>query len=63
MSGSKIVLAIVLVLSTGCGTRTDLRTRDAAPFVDDDPWLKIDAGAARPDGGVRDALDARDSRG
>jgi len=62
-TGSKAALAIALLLATGCGSRTELRTRDAAPFVDEDPWLKIDAAtSARPDGGAPDALDARDGR-
>jgi hypothetical protein len=56
----KATLAISLLGLLGCGTRSDLRTKDAAPFVDDDIWLKIDAatGPVR-DGGAPDALDAR----
>ena len=51
----KLALAMVLLaLSAGaCGTRTNLGTADAAPFVDDDHWLKLDGGAdsgARRDG-------------
>jgi hypothetical protein len=60
MSGRKGLLAVSLFFILGCGTRTNLRTSDAARFVDDDPWLKIDAAAgAKPDGGVTDARDAR----
>jgi hypothetical protein len=56
-------LAFVLLLLAGCGTRTDLG-KDAGRFVDDDPWLKIDAAAPRGDAGVNDASDARlDGRG
>jgi hypothetical protein len=35
----------VLALLVGCGSRTTLSTRDASPFVDDDPFLKLDGGA------------------
>lgn len=61
---AKTLLVLSLLSLLGCGTRSDLRTRDAAPFVDDDIWLKIDAatGPVR-DGGAPDALDARDGRG
>jgi hypothetical protein len=38
-------LAFLALLLVGCGSRTSLSTRDAAPFVDDDPFLKIDGGA------------------
>jgi len=38
-------LLVVALLLAGCGSRTSLSTRDAAPYVDDDPFLKLDAGA------------------
>ena len=37
-------LALLALLLAGCGSRTSLSTRDGAPFVDDDPYLKLDAG-------------------
>jgi hypothetical protein len=54
MSMKQLVALAVIALALGaaCGTRTTLRTADAAPFVDDDLWLRLDAG---PDAGVRDA--------
>src|SRR5689334_1210809 len=38
-------LALVALLLVGCGSRSPLGTRDASPFVDDDPFLKLDGGA------------------
>jgi hypothetical protein len=40
-------LLLAALLLAGCGSRTSLGTRDAAPYVDDDPFLKLD-GAAGP---------------
>jgi hypothetical protein len=37
-------LLLAALLLAGCGSRTSLSTRDATPYVDDDPFLKLDAG-------------------
>jgi hypothetical protein len=51
---------LTAILAIACSGRTSLRPTDA--FIDDDPWLKTDAGRdARPDAGPRDA--STDSRG
>jgi hypothetical protein len=56
-------LLVALVLLGGCSGRTSLGSDDAAPFVDDDPWLKTDASPPKLDGGARDAgPDARGAR-
>jgi hypothetical protein len=52
----KLVAVLALLGMVGCAGRSSLRPTDA--YVDDDPWLKQDAGPdARPDGGA-DAGDA-----
>jgi hypothetical protein len=57
MNGTRALLWTTLALAlAACGSRTSLRPTDA--FVDDEPWLKVDASAPRDartdarDGGV-----------
>src|SRR4051794_2577825 len=45
----KLVAVLALLLTSGCAGRSSLGRTDAS--VDDDPWLKLDAAADRPEAG------------